>query len=427
MRALVVGLGRIGLPVSLVMADSGIETIGVDLDERHVSSLKLGEVPFEEPEMEEILQTKLGEKFFPASWNDLSEEMVRGVDNLVITIGVHDLPFPEEANLSPLYKILDKFADLGILEGGLVIIRPTLPIGTTKKLEEYIQENFGIFAGVDYNMAYVPERLMEGRAITEERALPKVIGPVSDGCFERAKYLFSAVGGEIVRLKDPKHAEFAKLIDNSWRHTIFAYSNDLAYVADSEGIDVIQTIESVNTGYGRNNVPAPGPVSGYCLGKDPIILEYSLNKVPERRASVWMSALDSSHSLVDWTRNRIVGEKVLIAGTTFKEDIDDMRMSFSEGLAIRLIRDGVEFDLLDPHMGKNRYTKVWESIESDFSGESFNDIDKCLSEKKYDTIIIAVRHKEFYAREELFDSQGKIIDLWNIYDRELTNRVGFGT
>ena len=427
MKSIVVGLGRIGLPVSLVMADSGIETIGVDSNEDLIESLNSGEAPFEEPGMFEILQAELNDRFFPVSWNDISADMLGDVENMIITIGIHELPFPKDADLSPLFGIIDEFGRLGILEGGMVIIRPTLPIGTTDLLIEHISDSFGIEVGVDYNIAYVPERLMEGRAIVEERSLPKCIGAATDRCFSRASELFSNVGGEIIRMKDPKHAEFAKLIDNSWRHTRFAYSNDLAYVAEAEGLDVIETIESVNSGYSRNNIPLPGPVSGYCLGKDPIILEYSMNKVKERDSSVWISSLNSSHSLVQWVLNRVSGNRVLIAGTTFKEDIDDMRMSFSERLAIALMDNGTSFDLLDPHISKNNYTLIWESIRSKFNGAVYNDVDRCLDDESYDTVIIAVRHNEFFEKEEKLSLHGLVIDLWNIYDDSLGNRIGFGT
>lgn len=427
MKAVVVGLGRIGLPVALVLADSGIRTIGVDTDSELIRLLGEGKAPFQEKGVEDLLAAHSGSGFLPRTWDDLEKMDIGEVDFLVITIGIHNLPFPEPAIITPLFEIIGKFHSLNLIDGSLIVMRPTLPIGTTNKIIQHISIKYGKEVGSDYHMAYVPERLMEGRAIEEERSLPKCIGPATDSCFEKAKDLFSIIGGEILRLPDPSHAEFGKLIDNSWRHTRFAFSNDLAMVAESENLNLKSVLDSVNTGYERNNIASPGPVSGYCLGKDPLILEYSMMKVPERESSLWMSSLDSSNSLINWVENKIEGEKILIAGATFKEDIDDVRMSFSEKLVSRLLEMGKDVDIADPFIGMNRYTDLWPSVSERFSGRVFSDIRECLSKNKFDSVVIAVRHSDFIDLEGLLSKQNLVIDLWNLFDGKIGNRIGLGT
>ena len=424
---LIVGLGRIGLPVALVIADTGLRVHGIDADAEHVAALHLKRAPFEEPGLVSLLDAHSGSSFNASTWDDVVAEELCDVRWIVLTIGVHVLPFPEPADMSLLHAIAAELVACDVLSGRTLILRTTLPVGATRAFGEHIAANHGLKAGIDYELAFVPERLVEGQAIAEERTLPKIVGPHDPRALDEVAHLFGRIGGQIIPVKGPEEAEFVKLIDNSWRHTRFAFANDAALAASAVGVDILDVISAANEDYERNSVALPGPVSGYCLGKDPVIFEYAMQGVEERNGlpSVWMTALRSSGQLVEWTVNRCIGPRVLVAGLTFKENIDDMRMTFSEPLIDSLLALGHDVDVCDPNLGANAYTRLWPSVV-DRINQSGTDIEGMLAATNYDSVVVAVRHDEFLGLKDSLSNQGRVIDLWNLY-RGLDGRIGLGS
>ena len=425
---LVIGLGRIGLPVSLVMADVGLSVRGVDVSRSTVQALQRGEVPFDEPGLPELLSSNLDRTFTPSIWDDVQAADLVDVGTIVVTIGIHVLPFPEPADLALLHHIIAELHSRDSIDGRVIILRTTLPVGTTRQISEHISALTGLEDGVGFHTAFIPERLVEGVAIKEERTLPKIIGPMHESTLGRVQPIFEAIGGSLIPVSSPEVAEFIKLIDNAWRHTRFAFSNDAAMAAEAVGVDIIEAIQAANQEYDRNSVALPGPVSGYCLGKDPIIFEYAFQDVTPKREvpSVWMTALRSSQNIVPWVIERIEGRRILLAGCTFKENIDDLRMSFTLNLTKACLEEGLEVHLCDPYLNKNAYTQVWPEVADRVVGMS-TDLGQTLNDK-WDTIVLAVRHDGFDKYEDALSKQGRVIDLWNIYrGSSIQNRIGLGS
>ncbi len=415
MKISIFALGRTGLPVSLVCADSGFEVYGIDINKDLVDQIKGGEAPFYEPHMQKLLNKHLNKNFFPKCEID---EDVKKSDYFILAIGTKFSRYPERASLTNLYKVVDKIIDIGI-KGKTIILRVTLPIGTTDLIKERIEKN-GLKEGKDFYLAFVPERLMEGKAVEEERKLPKIIGCYSDKSYEKVKKLFEKIGGDLVRVSNPKTAEFVKLMDNSWRNTCFSFANEISFLSDYNGIDVIEAIKAGNNGFNRNMVPRPGPVSGYCLGKDPYLLELSFEKNATRGFnSVWFYGRRTN----DWLCEKIVrdveGQNILVAGISFKENVDDFRNSHSVDIINLLIKEGFNVTVTDPYLDEGNYTKLPDYIENDVKkAEFFEGI------KKADTIIISTAHKLYRELDlEKFlknvKKGAKLMDLWNIYRGKL--------
>ena len=428
-EVLVIGLGRIGLPVALVTADCGLTVRGIDASTDAVSSLKLKQAPFEEPGLSELITKHVGKNFHPMTWDDTDTEVLANIRWVILTIGVHVLPWPEPADLSIIHSIVLELNKRDCLKGKTLILRTTLPVGTTEEIAQYIEKSTGLEVGGDLNLAFIPERLVEGMAVAEERTLPKIIGPFNENALSEAKVLFSQIGGGLIEMSNSRSAEFVKLIDNAWRHTRFAFANDAALAASANQVDIIEVIQAANQDYERNSVALPGPVSGYCLGKDPLIFEYAFQNVSPQRElpSVWLTALRSSQALVPWTTERVRGKKVLVAGLSFKENIDDFRMAFSEPLIEALHDSGKEVSVCDPNLDRNAYTKLWPSVEHKITNKG-NDIAIMLSQEKYDTIILAVRHSIWDDIGKYLPSESLIIDLWNTQRGiEGLDRIGLGS
>ncbi|MEF8848303.1 MAG: nucleotide sugar dehydrogenase [Candidatus Thermoplasmatota archaeon] len=416
MKAVVFGLGRIGLPISLVCADSGINVTGIDVNKKLVSELKKGKTAFNEPGMQNLLKKNLGKTFHPKTQDEDVTDDIRQAEYIILAVGTGFAKYPEEPKLTVLYSIIGQLVNAGIKDK-TIILRVTLPIGTSEDIVELIENKAGLSEGKDFFFAFVPERIMEGKAIEEERSLPKIVGACSDQGFEKVQSFFDKIGGEIVRVSNPRTAEFIKLTDNSWRNTQFAFANELAFLAEENNIDVAEAIKCANQGYKRNQIPRPGPVSGYCLGKDPYLLENAFENIAEKRGfnSIWYYGRRAN----DWLNQKVVeevkGEKILLAGLSFKENIDDFRYSHSIEIIKDLIKNNYEVYVHDPYLDKNEYTKLPVGIDKKVV--KVEDIENSV--KKVDTIIIATRHKEY----EMLDSKSwrsdlKIIDLWNILNKK---------
>jgi len=427
MNVCVFAMGRTGLPLSLVCADSGCKVIGIDINEELVKQIKNKESPFYEQGMQELLDKHVGKNFFPTT--NINDD-VKKSDYFIIAIGTKFNRYPERGSLTNLYKVVDKIIEIGV-KGKTLIFRVTLPIGTTDKIKERIEQD-GLKEGKDFHLAFVPERLMEGKAIREEKNLPKVIGCYNDICFQKVEKLFKKIGGEIVRVKNPKTAEFIKLVDNSWRNMRFAFANEIAFLSDANGVNAMDVLRAANTGYERNSIPYPGPVSGYCLGKDPYLLEMAFDKIIVRGFnSVWFYGRRAN----DWLCKKIVkeveGKNILVAGLTFKQDIDDFRNSHSMDIIDLLLDEGFNVMVTDPYLDKHTYTRLSDNIEKHV--EKVN-IEEGI--KKSDTIIFSTAHKEYRTiKPEIITKNikdnAKILDLWNIFEGKLDkdkkiNYMGLG-
>lgn len=418
MKICIFGLGRIGLPITLVCADSGYNVVGVDINERLVNSLNEGRTIFNEPGLKELLTKHLNKNFFPKHQDEDVASDLKQAEYIILAVGTGFAKYPDKPNLSTLYSVIGQLIATG-LRGKTIILRVTLPIGTSDGVKDFIEKKTGLKEGKDFWFSFVPERIMEGRAIIEERALPKIVGTYNDDGFEKVRSFFERVGGEIIRVSNPQTAEFIKLIDNSWRNTRFAFANELAFLAEENDIDVMEAIKSANLGYKRNEIPCPGPVSGYCLGKDPYLLELSFEKVARRRGfnSMWYYGRRANDWLFEKVVEEIKGKKVLVAGLSFKDNIDDYRFSHGVEIIRRLLKKGCSVVVYDPFLDNNLYTKLPREISDNVVvSHSF---EKALSEN-FDTIIIATKHNEFKEEsvrkliKELPDSV-EIIDLWHLY------------
>jgi len=371
MKAVVIGLGRIGLPLALVAADSGIKVVGVDIKKTLIQMLKEKKEPFYEPMLRELLEKHCQKKFYAK----LQEEAVGDIeeaDYIIITVGTEFVKYPEKPKIDRIFSIIDNILKIGI-RGKTIIIRVTLPIGYTDKIRKKIEKT-GLKEGKDFYLAFVPERIMEGKAIEE-----------------------------------------------AWRNTRFAFANELAFLAEKNGIDVIEAIEAANKGYKRNQIPIPGPVSGYCLGKDPYILEGAFEEIIEKRGfnSVWYYGRKANDWLIDKIVEEVDGKK------------DDFRYSHGIEIARILVNKGYLVSVCDPFIDKNHYTKLPKDLEERV--RKFNSLENAI--KDIDTIIFTVPHSEYLNLDLKNLVKGRksplrIIDLWNIFKNKMKDEaivyVGLG-
>lgn len=265
----VIGLGYVGLTLSLTFTNSKISVIGIEKNILTLKKLKNGKAHFYEKGLDKSLSKALHNKKLIISKNI---NHAKNCDTFIITVGT-----PLEKNGKPNFKILNEcIKEIINLKpiNPLIILRSTVAVGTAReKVLKLFKKN-----NIDINIAMCPERTMEGVAMDEIRNLPQIIGGDTKISCERAKKIFKFISKKIILVSSLETAELIKLVDNSFRDLSFAISNQLALVCENLKLDIYEVIKTANKSYSRTNLALPGLVGGPCLEKDPLILYESIKK-----------------------------------------------------------------------------------------------------------------------------------------------------
>jgi UDP-N-acetyl-D-mannosaminuronic acid dehydrogenase len=263
----VIGLGYVGLTLSVVMAELGFKITGVEINNNILESLNSGSPHFFEPGLDSRYHS-----VWKSGLLTIHDEIPKEYNGKVyiITVGtpLNDIGI---INLDMVSRVTKNISET-MLDGSLIIGRSTVKIGTTENIIKPILQK----SGKKFNLAFCPERTLEGKALEELRYLPQIIGADDIESSMRTTQIFQFITPTIIRVTDTRTAEMIKLIDNTSRDVGFAFANEVAAMCDSIGISAIEVINSGKQGYPRTNVPLPGPVGGPCLSKDPHILVQSL-------------------------------------------------------------------------------------------------------------------------------------------------------
>jgi nucleotide sugar dehydrogenase len=263
----VVGLGYVGLTLAVALAGVGCRVTGVEIRPEVVEQLRDGRAHFYEPGLNDRLKRLLAaERLHVARTIPASTR----ASVYVVTVGT-----PLGADGAVRTDMITASATeiaRHLRAGDMVIMRSTVRLGTTRRLVMPILDS----AGVAYDIAFCPERTVEGQALSELRMLPQIVGASSAAAAIRAGRFFNALTPTIVRVAGIEVAEMVKLMDNTYRDVTFAFANEVARLCDGLGISAHEVITAGRLGYPRTSVPLPGPVGGPCLGKDTHILAESV-------------------------------------------------------------------------------------------------------------------------------------------------------
>ena len=263
----ILGQGYVGLTLAVAMADVGFKVLGLEIQDDVLSNLHKGIPPFYEPGLKEKLQHLINRndiqfsKHIPSDWQG---------SVFIVTVGT-PLDENKKVRLDMISNVTKEISS-HLKEDDLIIMRSTVKLGTTKNLVLPILEK----QGKNFDLAFCPERTIEGKALSELRILPQIIGAISHRAMIRAAQIFQHLTPTIVRVSDVETAEMIKMVDNAQRDVHFAYANEVARISDAIGVSAKEVIEAGKFGYPRTNLPMPGPVGGPCLEKDPYILAEGL-------------------------------------------------------------------------------------------------------------------------------------------------------
>lgn len=424
----VIGLGYVGLTLSLVLADNGFSVLGYDIDRSLVDKLKNKTTPFYENGLENLLLTHVGTNFCPI---ETKESL--SADVYIVTVGTPIIPKIMEPNIEHICKAVAVIADR-LKKNDMVILRSTVPVGCTRtEVIPLLEKVSGLRVGEDFHVAFCPERTAEGRALKELRELPQIIGGIDQQSRELAMRLFNENTHTVIDVGTIEAAEMCKLLDNTYRDTMFAYSNQMARLTEKLGLNLHELITKVNLGYGRNKIPYPSPgVGGPCLSKDPYILEGNFSafgldsKLTSAARSINEAApkliFERCKTLMESLNKDILQSKVFIIGFAFKGEpvTSDLRESTTVWFLEHLKKQGVE-NLFgyDPVIDSDELFSL--GIDACGLEEGFNNADlvlfmnnhKCFSNLNINMLLATMR------------KPGVLFDGWNIFQpKEIENNLG---
>ena len=315
------GCGHVGLPLALAFADRGAQVGIYDVSESAVAAVNAGQLPFAEPGAHEVLHRVLAAGRLVAS---ADPAIVATAENVVVVIGT-----PVDEHLNPkqtaITKALGGCADY-LADGQLLVLRSTVFPGVTALVEKMMAK-----LGRQIDVAFCPERIAEGKAMTELFELPQIVSSRTPAGTKRASALFGRLTGKLV-VMSPEEAELAKLFTNVWRYIKFATANQLYMMANEQGLDFDRIRRGLAEDYPRAaDMPAAGFAAGPCLFKDTMQLAaFNHNNFPLGHAAMAVNEglpLYVVHRMEE--RFDLASMTVGILGMAFKAGSDDIRSSLS--------------------------------------------------------------------------------------------------
>ncbi len=373
MKIAVVGLGYVGLPLTMQFARSGVDVLGLDVDKVKVDALNAGRSYIKHIESSAIAEIVTSHRFEAST--DFSR--VREVEAIIICV-----PTPLNRNREPdISYIVETGRAIAphMARGTLVVLESTTYPGTTDQdLREVLEAGSGMHAGTDFHLAFSPEREDPGNPESKVALIPKVIGGYTPACLERTKALYSLAIQTLVPVSSCRVAEAAKILENTYRAVNIALVNELKIVYDAMGIDVWEVIKAAKTkpfGF-MPFYPGPG-LGGHCIPIDPFYLtwkarEYGRNtrfielagevntSMPEYVVMKVAEALNAHKKPVN-------GSTVLLLGVAYKPNVDDDRESPSYVLMDLLKRRGARVGYYDPYIPVIKPTREhphWAGLRS---------------------------------------------------------------
>ena len=354
----VIGMGYVGSCLAATLVENGLEVTGVDKDEQTVAELREGVSRFRDPGLPEMVAQGMatGRLGFTTDYDAVSTS-----DVVLISVGTptHDRGRLVEDQLRGCCEELARH----LRPGQLVILKSTVPPGTTRRLVVPLLESGGLTCGEDFGLAFCPERLSQGAALDELRGLPVIVGGwCEDGAAAAEEFWRRGLGAHVVSCSSPEAAELAKLANNWWVDHNIALANELAQVSASFDVDVLEVIEATNSipkGNGRVNILLPGVgVGGSCLTKDPWMLWRAAHENgvelemvgAARRINDSMPEL-TAHLILDELRRAgrsPAGARVALLGLAFKNNTGDLRETPVAHVHEHLRAAGVDVRLYDP-------------------------------------------------------------------------------
>jgi UDP-N-acetyl-D-glucosamine dehydrogenase len=390
----VIGLGYVGLPLAVEFARAGFITTGIDLDQNKVRAINEGRSYIDDVAGSDVAELQSQGRLKAVGDFDALLEL----DTVNICVPT-PLRKTRDPDLSFIVAAAEDIA-LRLHPGTLVILESTTYPGTTDELLLPILERGGLRAGRDFFLAFSPERIDPGNPTFNTRNVPKVVGGLTATCTELAQALYETAVATVVPVSSPRVAEMVKLLENTFRAVNIGMVNELALMCDRLGIDVWEVVTAAATkpfGF-MPFYPGPG-LGGHCIPIDPFYLSWKARQAGFEARFIELAGTVNGampHYVVtlvadalNTLRLPLNGSKVLLAGVSYKRNVDDIRESPALDLLALLGTRGATVSYSDPHVPKLS-GRLWQG------GVDLEHVDLgSVPPDSYDCIVVVTDHSAF--------------------------------
>lgn len=387
----IIGLGKAGLPLANVIADSSIKVIGYDINIGHVKKInsKINPIP-EEKGLQELLEKNIPKKFLATS--NLDEIKNSTVFIVIVPLFIDDNKKPDFTILNNAFRDVSKV----LKKGDLVVLETTVPPKTTETLiKEILEKESGLKAGEEFYLAYSPERIMTGYSISRYKEFPKIVGGINDISTEKAFELYSKFCSKVEKVSNSRTAELIKVAEGVYRDVNIAIANELYKISDEIGVNFWEMREKANHQFCNIHEAGLG-VGGHCIPVYPWFL------INDYDAPLSKTARFVNDTMINFFVEKVKEKKatkVLIIGLSYREGVKETAYVRSIPLINKLKDEGLAVYGLDPLFDENETEKLFNIERS----EDF---------KSFDLIILSNKNTEYL--ERLKEFKDKVIDVKNI-------------
>jgi UDP-N-acetyl-D-glucosamine dehydrogenase len=407
-KIVILGLGYVGLPLATLFAESGFDVIGVEPDLSKVKTLNSGESYIQDIPSDKIAELIQSGKL--KATDDFS--VLKDADGVSICVPT-PLRKTGDPDLSFILVATDELAKY-IHPGVVIVLESTTYPGTTREiLLPKLTEKSGLEVGEDLFLAFSPERVDPGREDWTTYNTPKVIGGITQVCTDIASYWYEQALETVVPVSSAESAEMAKLLENTFRMINIGLVNEMAIMCDRLGLDVWEIIDAAATkpfGY-MKFTPGPG-LGGHCIPIDPLYLSWKLKALNYTARFIELASeintempryvVRKVQDALNEHQRSLKGSKILIIGTAYKPDVDDIRESPSLDIIGLLLQKGANVDYHDPH--------IPTITHDDWTLESLLDVQEGV--RNADCVVIVTDHSA-YDYEGILKEASLIIDTRN--------------
>ncbi len=406
-NVVIIGLGYVGLPLAAEAVRAGLNVTGLDVKQATVDSLNSGR-----SHIDDLTDTDIA-AMVAGGFRATADLAGCGTPDVMVICVPTPLSESDGPDLTAVRAATESAGKL-LRQGTLVVLESTTYPGTTDEVvRPLLEKASGLTAGLDFHLAFSPERIDPGNEVYGIRNTPKVVGGITPACTEAAAGFYGLVCDTVVRAKSAREAEMAKLLENTYRHVNIALVNEMAIFCHELGVDLWDAIRCAATKPFGFQAFWPGPgVGGHCIPIDPNYLSYKVRtelSYPFRFVELAQEinsrmpgyVVDRAAEILNSDAKPINGARVLLLGVTYKKDIADQRESPARPIARKLLQRGAVLSYHDP------FVESWQVDGRDIpraaSPTEAADLTILLQpHSTYDLADIAAR------AHLLFDTRGKI-------------------
>jgi UDP-N-acetyl-D-glucosamine dehydrogenase len=393
-RAGVIGLGYVGLPLAVEFAEAGYDVVGLDIDQRKVDAINAGTSYIQDVPGADVARLVAAGRLRATA--DFSEIARLDTVNICVPTPLRKTKDPDVSYMVAAVTAVAQYLHPGML----VILESTTYPGTTEELARPILEAGGLKAGRDFFLAFSPERVDPGNPTFNTHNVPKIVGGTTTDCGDLARSLYEGAIARVVTVGSTQAAEMVKLLENTFRAVNIGLVNEIAMMCDTLGIDVWEVVDAAATkpfGF-MPFYPGPG-LGGHCIPIDPFYLSWKAKQSGFEARFIELAGEINAHmpdyvvskvaSALNGRRKSVNGSRILVLGVAYKRDIEDVRESPALDVMKLLQERGAEVEYSDPYV-PFLTAETWHGPRALTSVEIDRD-----AVAQFDCIVITTDHSAF--------------------------------